>query len=346
MPKIKLGQVRPVYQGVWSAAITDYTSFDWVTYNGVAYLALQDVPVNYQPDSQPDFWVLFGGKGADGEPGASGTPGADGLDGAPGEPGPAGGQGIQGEQGPAGATGAQGPAGIQGPVGPAVPLSDSITSTSKTDAASSYAVKLVHDKAIHGADAAQKAADAAQSTANAAKGAADKAQAAADKAAQKAETSGLPGSILAFSGTFGGSDGKRPIPKGSTKADEGWALCDGSNGTPDLRDRFIVGARGKYAAGAKGGVETHSHAMSGNAGATTLSVGQMPSHNHSANTWRNGGNVQADRFGSDLTNQHVGSASTNTAGGSASHTHTLSGSTTGTGATLPPFYALAYIMKL
>ena len=34
---------------------------------------------------------------------------------------------------------------------------------------------------------------------------------------------------------------------------EGWALCDGNNGTPDLRDRFVVGAGGDYAVGDTGG---------------------------------------------------------------------------------------------
>ncbi len=27
----------------------------------------------------------------------------------------------------------------------------------------------------------------------------------------------------------------------------GWALCDGNNGTPDLRDRFVIGAGGTWA---------------------------------------------------------------------------------------------------
>lgn len=39
----------------------------------------------------------------------------------------------------------------------------------------------------------------------------------------------------------------------------GWALCNGSNGTPDLRNRFIVGAGDTYAVGASGGASTHSH---------------------------------------------------------------------------------------
>ena len=60
--------------------------------------------------------------------------------------GPQGEQGIQGIQGVKGDTGAQGPQGDPGPQGPAVPLSDSVTSTSHTDAASSYAVKQAYDK--------------------------------------------------------------------------------------------------------------------------------------------------------------------------------------------------------
>lgn len=41
----------------------------------------------------------------------------------------------------------------------------------------------------------------------------------------------------------------------------GWALCDGNNGTPDLRDRFIIGATSTYAPGATGGVNMHVHAF-------------------------------------------------------------------------------------
>ena len=37
----------------------------------------------------------------------------------------------------------------------------------------------------------------------------------------------------------------------------GFALCDGTNGTPDLRDRFLVGAGTTYSLGAKGGEATH-----------------------------------------------------------------------------------------
>jgi len=58
---------------------------------------------------------------------------------------------------------------------------------------------------------------------------------------------------------------------------QGWALCDGANGTPNLKDRFIVGAAGAYNVGSTGGKNQ-----------VTLSESQMPSHNHSGNT-SNGG---------------------------------------------------------
>lgn len=40
-----------------------------------------------------------------------------------------------------------------------------------------------------------------------------------------------------------------------------WAICDGNNGTPDLRDRFIVGAGSTYAPNDGGGDETHLHSF-------------------------------------------------------------------------------------
>ena len=51
----------------------------------------------------------------------------------------------------------------------------------------------------------------------------------------------------------------------------GWAICNGANGTPDLRDRFVVGSGSTYATGATGGAST-----------VTLTSSQMPAHNHSA----------------------------------------------------------------
>lgn len=49
----------------------------------------------------------------------------------------------------------------------------------------------------------------------------------------------------------------------------GWSLCDGSNNTPDLRDRFIIGAGNSYGTGTTGGEDK-----------VILTTGQMPSHTH------------------------------------------------------------------
>lgn len=41
----------------------------------------------------------------------------------------------------------------------------------------------------------------------------------------------------------------------------GWALCNGSNGTKDLRGRFVIGAGGAYAVDATGGATSSSTAV-------------------------------------------------------------------------------------
>lgn len=140
MPTLNLGQVRPVYRGAWNS-IDTYVAYDFVIYNGSAYLALKDVPANYEPPSQTEYWVLFGAKGEPGEPGE------DGVGGAPGERGPSPAYRWDGTflsvQNPDGTWPDQG-VNLQGP---AVPLSNSVTSESETDAASSKAVKTAYDLA-------------------------------------------------------------------------------------------------------------------------------------------------------------------------------------------------------
>jgi microcystin-dependent protein len=53
----------------------------------------------------------------------------------------------------------------------------------------------------------------------------------------------------------------------------GWVLCNGSNGTPDLRDRFVVGAGNNYSVNATGGADS-----------VTLTTNQIPSHTHTFTT--------------------------------------------------------------
>ena len=148
--------------------------------------------------------------------------------------------------------------------------------------------------------------------------------------------------------TFGGSDGRRAIMPGETEAREDWILCDGGSdgkgGTvPDLRGRMILGASDEHEAGSTGGSKTHTHSISGTVGATTLSVEQMPGHNHTANVgkFHTGGNNRGTYASGDNV-----VASTSQTGGSQSHTHSLSGASSEAANSLPPYYAGHYVIRV
>lgn len=101
---------------------------------------------------------------------------------------------------------------------------------------------------------------------------------------------------------------------------DGWTLCDGTDGTPDLTDRFVVGAGDSYSVDDTGGTDT-----------VTLTESEIPSHTHTANA--QDGTGGSDNFASTSS----GSSSTqetNATGGGSAHENR------------PPYYALAYIMKL
>jgi hypothetical protein len=120
----------------------------------------------------------------------------------------------------------------------------------------------------------------------------------------------------------------------------GWYLCNGSNGTPDLRDRFVVGAGSTYAVAATGGsanaiVVSHTHTGTATGGAHTHTVTTHYSTSGSHSVTDNGGGYQEGSF-----------TATTDAGGTHSHSFTTdSAGASGTNANLPPYYALAYIMK-
>lgn len=145
--------------------------------------------------------------------------------------------------------------------------------------------------------------------------------------------------------TFGGSDGRRAIMPGETEAREDWILCDGGSdgkgGTvPDLRGRMIRGASDSVPAGSTGGSETHSHSLSGTVGETTLTVAQLAKHSHSYR-----GNLETAQVTGDGTAmEYPREFNTGTAGDSQPHTHTLDGAS-GSANSLPPYYALSYIMR-
>jgi hypothetical protein len=116
----------------------------------------------------------------------------------------------------------------------------------------------------------------------------------------------------------------------------GWVLCDGTNSTPDLRDRFVVGAGSTYAVGSTGGsanatLVSHTHT------ATVTDPGHT--HNLPGST-SSGGTVQT-QLGVNSTAQN-GSTSSATTGISVGISTEGSSATN---ANLPPYYALCYIMK-
>lgn len=117
----------------------------------------------------------------------------------------------------------------------------------------------------------------------------------------------------------------------------GWLLCNGTSGTPDLRDRFVVGAGSTYAVAATGGsanaiVVSHTH---------TATVTD-PGHTHA---YGQSSRVQGGNDNGVFYDGQTGSAfntQSSTTGISVGISTTGS---SGTNANLPPYYALAYIMK-
>lgn len=106
---------------------------------------------------------------------------------------------------------------------------------------------------------------------------------------------------------------------------DGWALCDGQNGTPDLRGRFVLGASTDHSLGTSGGSET-----------VALTIDQIPEHSHTL-SYNTAPNSVLDGYGDVLKGfaefDPDGYSSTDEAGGSEPHSN------------MPPYYVLAYIMK-
>lgn len=135
-----------------------------------------------------------------------------------------------------------------------------------------------------------------------------------------------------------------------SSAPSGWTLCDGSNGSPKLRDKFVLGW-GSRSVGTIGGAER-----------VTLSPGQMPQHQHagSGTTSTNGHHTHNSNvykgYGRNDRNKHQMQPSVASDGhiethGAGNHNHTFSFATDWRGGNeshenMPPFYVLTFIMKL
>lgn len=127
----------------------------------------------------------------------------------------------------------------------------------------------------------------------------------------------------------------------------GWYLCDGANGTPDLRDKFIVGAGSTYSVASTGGytdaiVVSHTHTAT----STSTSTVTDPGHNHIY--YLKTGTGTRPSAGGNENNGYDANTSTSTTGitvATSTSTTNASAGTSGTNANLPPYYALAYVMK-
>lgn len=120
----------------------------------------------------------------------------------------------------------------------------------------------------------------------------------------------------------------------------GWYLCNGSNSTPDLRDRFVVGVGSTYSVGNTGGSKdavlvSHTHT------ATVTDPGHNHSINNSTNVLRALGGQNGSNSGSNWRNDTISNNSATTGITVSNSTEGVSG----TNANLPPYYALCYIMK-
>ena len=184
---------------------------------------------------------------------------------------------------------------------------------------------------------------------------------------------GLSGQVLVSTGSnatpnWGNAfvTGMIMLWSGSTgSVPSGWRICDGGGGTPDLRSKFVIGAGSSYAVNATGGnanatLVSHSHTAStsvatktglngtltllnrgGSSGAQSLMRARSGSvtiatsgQGNFGTGWEGEGGSNSSKATFALNHNHTASTSVNSSG------------TSGTNANLPPYYALAYIMRL
>jgi len=123
----------------------------------------------------------------------------------------------------------------------------------------------------------------------------------------------------------------------------GWVLCDGTNSTPDLRDRFVIGATTDGSDNTFPGLSVNQ--SGGSADAIVVSHTHTitdPQHNHSYSDSTNDGTGGGQGGGGANTGTTTLSKTT---GNQSTGISIDSSGSSGTNANLPPYYALAFIMK-
>lgn len=119
------------------------------------------------------------------------------------------------------------------------------------------------------------------------------------------------GGIILWSGSINN------IPKN-------YSLCNGSNGTPNLTDRFVIGAGDTYDVGSSGGESTHTLTISEmpqHNHANDLSIESAGSHTHSLSLYRPGNSLAYARAANAETNSPTIEEGTVRTGSSGTHTH-------------------------
>jgi microcystin-dependent protein len=159
------------------------------------------------------------------------------------------------------------------------------------------------------------------------------------------------GSIIAYDGLVSG------IPSN-------WKLCDGTGGTPDLRDKFLIGSGTSYTQGSTGGskdavVVAHNHSATSSFTGAALPAHAHdvydPGHTHGSTSGDSGsggylGSGNSNNLGSrtginaSATSIGIYGASAGTPSGTVS-TSVASAGASGAGANLPPYYALMFIKR-
>ena len=114
----------------------------------------------------------------------------------------------------------------------------------------------------------------------------------------------------------------------SSNIPEGYVLCDGNNGTPNLTDKFVIGAGSTYPVGETGGESVH-----------ILTIDEMPKHSHKMKYDSTGWTAIRQSSGTNgivenTTSSYDGQYSTEEVGNGNAHNN------------MPPYYSLCYIMKI